>query len=750
MKRVSCGRWLLAVMLGAGCGRGGGNAGAPPDGGGGGAGGAMPGTDGGAGTGGAAMPPDPGPPHVSPASATVSTRRWLQLTADQPVRWTVEKGNGGDASGGTVDDAGLFQAPAAVGTVRVVATNARNESASATLTVVPLRLDFVAGELGGAGNMDGVGPRAYFNGPMRIGFNRLLSGLMVVDQGEPGLIRFVDPTTGQVTSPLGARGDARTVDGHQPDVRFSSIAAIAAGGAVYVSDGASVRMLNLRLQEAFTVAGVADQPGFVDGPAGVARFAGVGAIAVVANADKAYLADTPNNAIRVVDAAGTVTTLAGGGPSAEGDDDGVGAAATFSQPYGLAFDGDHTLYVSEFDTSHIRAVDVTTGAVSTIANVGAISLALDGKGHLFLSWWDQIQVLDLATGAVTPLAGNGVHVDGTAGPVRDGVGADAGFSIVMDIVFDGANSLYVADLGGAIRKVDVTTGAVTTVAGAVNCTVPACSKGPPSLSEPFGIAFAGDGTVLVSDSFGSSGSPQDENLYRVDLVAGAVTALPLGSTVYTDHARGIALSGTGQAFVAGQFSMGMLDLTAGLPKKVALTTDQQTAFDPAQMAWDAAGSMVVANGQYGNVVRVTPTGVPDQYGNLQVTFDTVADGLGRSSGLAIDASGNLFMSGPAAVYQMAAGGGAPSVLAGLPGAPGFADGAGTSARFASPGGLALDGHGDLFVADTGNGLIRRIDLLTGQVSTEVGVPHQRGVQPGGLPAALNQPRQVAVAGNGDL
>src|SRR5262249_49355117 len=113
MKRLSGRRWLLVVMLGAACGRGGATPGAPPDGGGAGAGGAVPRRDAGAGAGGAAVPPDPGPPHISPGSATVSTRRWLQLTADQPVRWTVEKGNGGDASGGTVDDAGLFQAPVA-------------------------------------------------------------------------------------------------------------------------------------------------------------------------------------------------------------------------------------------------------------------------------------------------------------------------------------------------------------------------------------------------------------------------------------------------------------------------------------------------------------------------------------------------------------------------------------------------------------------------------------------------------------
>ena len=84
-----------------------------------------------------------------------------------------------------------------------------------------------------------------------------------------------------------------------------------------------------------------------------------------------------------------------------------------------------------------------------------------------------------------------------------------------------------------------------------------------------------------------------------------------------------------------------------------------------------------------------------------------------------------------------------TTLAGSAGEPGSTDGAGASARFNFPTGLAVDG-GSLFVADSGNSTIRKIDLSTIVVSTVAGRAGISGLKPGPLPARLNQPVGATV------
>ena len=84
-----------------------------------------------------------------------------------------------------------------------------------------------------------------------------------------------------------------------------------------------------------------------------------------------------------------------------------------------------------------------------------------------------------------------------------------------------------------------------------------------------------------------------------------------------------------------------------------------------------------------------------------------------------------------------------ALLAGQLGGPGNADGTGAAARFFNPSGLALDGAGNLYVADSGNDTIRKVAVASATVSTLAGVPGRASVQPGPLPAALNLPAFLA-------
>jgi sugar lactone lactonase YvrE len=178
--------------------------------------------------------------------------------------------------------------------------------------------------------------------------------------------------------------------------------------------------------------------------------------------------------IRRIDVAtGTVSTLAGS--STPGHSDGNGAAASFTAPRGITTDGTN-LYVADSGNRIIRKIVIATGAVTTLAGSGSSGSA-DGVGiaasfnipedittdgsYLFLtdSGNNNVRKIAISTGTVTTVAGS--VIPGSA----DGTGAAAGFNSPAGITTDGTN-LYVADSkNNIIRKIEIASGVVTRVTG---------------------------------------------------------------------------------------------------------------------------------------------------------------------------------------------------------------------------------------------------------------------------------------------
>jgi sugar lactone lactonase YvrE len=183
-------------------------------------------------------------------------------------------------------------------------------------------------------------------------------------------------------------------------------------------------------------------PGYVDGPGGTAQFSDPSAIDFDSDGNL-YVADTGNHCIRKIAGDRTVTTLAGSATA--GAANGVGKAASFNGPRGLAVTNRGVVFVADTDNHLIRRI------------------APDGT--------------------VTTLAGSG-----SAGR-SDGVGTAASFNAPGGLMLDGGSALLVADSGnGLLRRIDILTGAVTTVA---------LSQ---SLKEPVGLARDGAGRLWVSDA----------------------------------------------------------------------------------------------------------------------------------------------------------------------------------------------------------------------------------------------------------
>jgi hypothetical protein len=196
-----------------------------------------------------------------------------------------------------------------------------------------------------------------------------------------------------------------------------------------------------------------------------------------------YVADYANNMIRKIDSSGKVTTFAGNTSGTSGSGDGTGTAAYFYHPMGITTDGTY-LYVADTGNHTIRKIVINTQVVSTIAGVASSAGSIDATGSSarFNSPWEIttdganlyvadtgnyiIRKIRLSTYAVSTIAGS----SGKSETV-DGTYTNARFVQPTRLTMEGSN-LYVVDYNGygnsAIRKVVIATGTVSSFAGGSN------------------------------------------------------------------------------------------------------------------------------------------------------------------------------------------------------------------------------------------------------------------------------------------
>ncbi len=213
--------------------------------------------------------------------------------------------------------------------------------------------------------------------------------LFVADSGYH-CIRQVVLATGQVTT-LAGSGTASFADGVGALAAFNTPSAVAADslGNLFVADTLNQRVRKIVISSRLvsTIAGAsAGTAGFANGMGSVARFSSPGGILVDASGALLLVADTSNHCIRrIVIANASVTTLAGSVLSASGFRDGT--AALFNAPVALAFDASgRFVLVADSANARIRSIDVATGAVTTLAGSGNVTFVEDfGVGASFRS-----------------------------------------------------------------------------------------------------------------------------------------------------------------------------------------------------------------------------------------------------------------------------------------------------------------------------------------------------------------------------
>jgi D-alanyl-D-alanine dipeptidase len=222
----------------------------------------------------------------------------------------------------------------------------------------------LAGTAGSSGSTDASGAAARFNNPRGVATDSA-GNVYVADTGND-TIRKITPT-GVVSTLAGTAGSSGSTDASGAAARFNSPRGIAsdAAGTLYVADSGNDTIRKITPTGAVTtLAGTAGAAGSTDASGAAARFNDPMGVAID-SANNVYVADSGNNTIRKITPAGVVTTLAGTAGIASSAD-GLGAAASFNGPTGVATDSAANVYVADTNNNTIRKV-TAAGSVSTIA-----------------------------------------------------------------------------------------------------------------------------------------------------------------------------------------------------------------------------------------------------------------------------------------------------------------------------------------------------------------------------------------------
>ena len=246
-----------------------------------------------------------------------------------------------------------------------------------------------------------------------------------------------------------------------------------------------------------------------------------------------YVADTGNNRIRRIDGSGNASTVAGDGAEGFSGDGRSATDASLDGPLSVSTDADGNVYIADTGNNRVRRIDASTGEITTVAGDGSQGFSGDGSGATDASLDAPSSVLvdkdgsilvadrgnrrvrkiDASTGEITTVAGTG-----SAGFSGDGGGAtDAGLEDPKGIFADASGNLFVVD-GTRIRKVDAGTGAITTLAGGGGADGSDREGGQATDAKlfPEDVFVDADGNLYIADVGG---------ILKVDAETGAITTV---------------------------------------------------------------------------------------------------------------------------------------------------------------------------------------------------------------------------------
>ncbi|WP_295793774.1 putative Ig domain-containing protein [Mucilaginibacter sp.] len=669
---------------------------------------------------------------------------------------TTFAGNGAIGSANGTGVAASFAKPIAI------ATDANGNSYVADYTGNQIRKITLAGVVttlagsGAAGATNGTGAAATFSNPAGVAVDG--SGNIYIGDGTNNLVRKITP--GGVVSTFAGSGAAGSINGTGTAAKFHTPRGLVfdASGNLYVADYSNnlIRKITAAgVVSTFAGSGVA---GAVNGTGIAASFNGPFSIDIDASGNL-YVADSGNNLIRKITPAAVVTTFAGSG--AAGAVNGTGTAASFSGPFGVAADTGGNIYIADGTNNLIRKITpagvVTTyagsGSVGSVNGTGAAArfsnphgIAIDKAGNMYVADYggNLIRKTVITGYTISANLPAGLTFDGTTGIITGtptsasastnytvaAYNADGNNSTVVNIMINVPQPLQPPVISYTTPHTYSTGSPIATLYPiSTGGLVPAAIYGQISTQAGSGVSGSTNGTGAAA-SFAKPiavGTDAGGNSYVADYTGNQIRKVTSAGVVTTIAGSGVAGAANGTGAAA-------------------------TFTNPAGIAVDGAGNVYVGDGGNNLIRKITPAGVVTTFAGSTagaVNGTGIAAKFHTPRGLAFDASGNLYVADysnnlirkitPAGVVTTFAGNGAAGAV----------NGTGTAASFSGPFSLDIDAAGNLYVADSGNNLIRKI-TPAGLVSTLAGSGAASAVNGTGTAATFNTPFGVAVDAGGNV
>lgn len=597
-------------------------------------------------------------------------------------------------------------------------------------------------------------------------------------------------TTGDITTYAGgASSDAPLAAAAR--LSYPEGIAVDGLGRVVIVDGGNVRIRRAVPEGPIgTLAGngvVADSGD--GGPAVAASMQSPDGVAVAADGS-IYFSDTGSDKVRKISPNGIVTTVAGTGSYSGTSPDGLAATATgLFDPTGIAIDPAGNLFIAETGASRIRKVD-PSGIVSTVTGTidpqltpdGWVTntlrfawprgVAVDRAGNLFVADTQQHRVVKVAPG------GSGSIVAGTGAPGSSGDGGPSRLATLWSpagVAVDNSGNVFIADGNNRVRKVSsnliITNFAGTGYYGSSGDGGPASAA---TFYGPWHVTVDANGTVYVSDhgnhrirQIGTDGlikatAGTGVNGFMGDSDLSVTSSLLYPAGVTMDKAGNLFIADTSNNRIRKRTPAGAITTVAGRGP-YGFSGDGGPATDallaqPSGVALDSGGNLFIADTSNSRIRRVSPSGIITTVaGTGDSGFD--GDGIRATSrqlfapyAIAVDGLGIVFIADTNnhRIRRLDPSIGLITTVAGN-GAQGFSGDGGraTSAALYSPHGLALDSSGNILIADTGNNVIRKVDAY-GVITTVAGTGSYAYSGDGGpaTAATMRWPYAVAIDGRG--
>jgi streptogramin lyase len=599
----------------------------------------------------------------------------------------------------------------------------------------------------------------------------------LIADAENHRIRKVDIATGLITTFAGNGSPGYTGDdGPATDATINYPKGLIAdqSGNVFIAD-----TLNHRIRKV-------DPDGIITNFAGdgSSGHAGNGGPATSASMDEphgvavdglgnVYIADTKNHRIRLVDTSDIMNPFAGSGTNNYQeltDEDVLATTASLNEPNGVYVDVSGNVFIADTENCMIRKVDASTNRITRVAGAlsggnpscgysgdgGQATLAqlnkpravyVDIDGNIYIADDDnhRIRKVDISTGIITTIAGNGVGGYGGDG----GPATSASLFNPKGVWVDEVGNVLIADTENhRIRKIGITPENITTVAGDGTASYSG-DDGPAtlaSLKKPHAVCIheaSAPAYLVIAD-------PSNHRIREVNLNTGIITTV--AGTLWSGYngdnidatSFGVHVDASHNTYIADTYNhrirkvdgkTGIITTVAGIGAK-GFSGDGGPATSaslryPFNVFLDSAGNIYIVDTFNYRIRKVDAA-------TLIITT-VVGDGAAKFTGdgglatdasimksydVAVDSAGNIFIADTHshAIRKVDATTGIINTVVGQGKQDGYEGDGGlaTDAKLNSPTGVYVDASGNIYVADTKNNVIRKVDATTSIIDTVAG------------------------------